>query len=65
MEGIVSRLLDGKKYMWDGKEYDSEQDAKSAAEKYSSDGFETRVVDEEDRFWVFTRRFVEEVVVEG
>jgi hypothetical protein len=65
MEGIVSRVFEGKKFMWDGKEYQAEQEAKAAQEKYSADEFETQVVSENELFFVFTRRLVKEVVVEG
>jgi len=51
--------------MWDGEDYESEAAAKENASKYSKDGFETRLIDEGGKHFVFTRRVVTEVVVEG
>jgi len=51
--------------MWDGKDYPDKKSALDAAQKYKNDGFETEVFKEEKNFYVFTRRVVEEVVVEG
>jgi hypothetical protein len=51
--------------MWDGNTYSDEKSAKETAQKYKKDGFETEVLKEEDNFFVFSRRVVEEVVVEG
>ena len=61
----ISRIIDGKKFMWDGVEHKDENEAKGVMEKYKSDGFETRFLIEEDKFYVFTRRVVTEVKVEG
>ncbi len=60
-----SRIVDGKKFMWDGVERADEREAKAAAEKYGSAGFETRVVPEGAAFHVFTRRVVTEIKLEG
>ncbi len=64
MPGPVSRKIDGKKYMWDGTEFESEGDANAAAERYRSEGFEAVVV-AEDGCRVYTRRVVTDVKVEG
>ena len=61
----LARIIDGKKYMWDGSTYPDENSAKEAVQKYSEDGFETEVLKEDNNFYVFSRRVVEEVVVEG
>jgi hypothetical protein len=61
----LARMDDGKKYMWDGKEYATEDEAKKVAEEYASNGFETLNVTEEGKFFVYSRRLVTEVVVEG
>ncbi len=58
-------LVDGKKYMWDGEEYESEAEAKEKIKKYSDDHFETKLVKEEGKYLVYTRRVVTEIVVEG
>ena len=59
------RLFDGKKYMWDGVEYETESAAQENFDKYKKDGFETQIVKEDDKFFIFSRRVVKEVVVEG
>ncbi len=64
MAGPVSRKVDGRKFMWDGRDFESETDANAAAEKYRSEGFEAVVV-AGDKFHVFTRRVVTDVKVEG
>lgn len=68
MKGLImdlARIIKGKKFMWDGDTYSDEKSAKETAQKYKKDGFETEVLKEEDNFFVFTRRVVKEVVVEG
>ena len=64
MAGPVAKVIDGRKYMWDGVEFDSERDADAAAEKYRSEGFEAVVVAGES-YHVYTRRVVTDVKVEG
>jgi len=59
------RVIDGKKFMWDGEDYESKTAAQENASKYSKDGFETKLIDEGGKFFVYTRRVVTEVVVEG
>ena len=59
------KIIDTKKFMWDGETYDSQASASEAENKYKGDNFETRIVEEEGKFLVYTRRVVTEVVVEG
>jgi len=61
----LARIINGKKYMWDGKDYPDKKSALDTAKKYKNDGFETEVFEEKKKYYVFTRRVVEEVVVEG
>ncbi len=61
----LAKIIKGKKFMWDGKDYPGKKSALDTAQKYKNDGFETEVFKEEKNFYVFTRRVVEEVVVEG
>ena len=56
---------EGKKYMWDGENYESKEAALENKSKYEADGFETQLVEEEGIAYVFTRRVVTEIVVEG
>jgi regulation of enolase protein 1 (concanavalin A-like superfamily) len=62
---IVAKIIDGKKYMWDGIEYEDENEANSAVETYSSSDFEVKMVKEGSKYYVFTRRVVTDVKVEG
>lgn len=61
----LSRKINGKKFMWDGNEYGSEMEAKTTSEKYSRDGFETEIVEENGKFYLFTRRVVKEIKIES
>jgi len=59
-------MYDGtSKFTWDGTEYDTKEDAEAKKNEYAGDGFEVRVVQQEDKHLVYTRRVVTEVVVEG
>lgn len=61
----LSKIFEGKKFMWDGQEYKSEKEANEVMDKYKNDGFETYLYKENDKFYVFTRRVVCEVKVES
>ncbi len=59
------KTIDGKKFMWDGKEYSTSEEAGNVASEYEKSNFETRVLQEKDKHLVYTRRVVTEVVLEG
>jgi hypothetical protein len=61
----LARSFDGKKYMWDGRGYSNEQEMKETKKTYLDKGFEVQVVEEENQYFLFSRRLVKEVVVEG
>ena len=61
----LARIFNGKKFMWDGKVYTDEKERNEIAQKYKDDGFEVETVEEGNQYFVFTRRLVTEVVVEG
>ncbi|MFC2160699.1 hypothetical protein ACFLRX_03500 [Acidobacteriota bacterium] len=61
----LSKIIDGKKFMWDGITYESEKDALDAKKAYEAEEFEVELVTVENLPFIYTRRFVEEVVVEG
>jgi hypothetical protein len=56
-------ISDGKKFMWDGRFYATEEEAAPAQEAYLMDNFQVRVVEEEGKLLVYTRRVVKEVAV--
>jgi len=60
-----ARFFDGKKFMWDGEEYDSEKNAKAAQKQYNENGFEVELCrDDEGKVLLYTRRVVTEIVLE-
>ena len=60
-----ARVFDGKKFMWDGLDYETSDDAQKAQAAYEKENFETRIAEEDDTIHVYTRRVVTDVVVEG
>ena len=61
----VSKIIDGKKFMWDGVVYESEKEAQDTMLKYKDDNFEVEMKEEEGKHLLYTRRVVTEIVVEG
>ena len=61
----LSKSSEGKKFMWDGVLYETEKEAQDVKAQYEADGFETLAVAEEDKFLVYSRRVVKEIVLEG
>ena len=59
-----AKNIDGKKFMWDEGPYSTESEAKEKMVHYEKAGFETRLVKEEDKFHVYTRRVVTEIILE-
>jgi hypothetical protein len=54
-----------KKLMWDGIDYPSKEKALEKAQKYKDDGFEVEIYEENEKTYLYTRRVVKEVIVEG
>lgn len=54
----TAREVAGKKFMWDGAQYLTREDARQAMEAYKIDGFEVHLFLEEEKFLVYTRRLV-------
>ena len=50
------RVIENKKYMWDGKLFDDEGEALNAAASYKKAGFEVQLVEEEGKHLLYTRR---------
>ncbi len=61
----LSKLIDGKKYMWDGEVYESETQAQETKKKYEDDNFEVQLIQEENQYFVYSRKVVKEIVLEG
>ena len=60
-----SKMQEGKKFMWDGRTYESEEKAKEIEENYKKEGFETLIIQEGNDSLVYTRKVVTEIVLEG
>jgi hypothetical protein len=65
----VSKIINGKKFMWDTVVYGSEKEAQEVKQKHQSNDFEVELVEESieegKKYLVYTRRVVTEIVVEG
>ncbi len=59
-----TRFFEGKKYMWDGQEYDNEEQASLVEKQYSEKRFKVQMWREDGKVLIYTRRVVTEVVVE-
>ena len=59
-----ARVFDGKKFMWDGEEYDDKKKAAEVEKKYTEDGFDVQSCQENGKILLYTRRVVTEIVLE-
>jgi hypothetical protein len=59
------KIIEGKKFMWDGETYEGMDQAKQAEESYKKEKFETMIIEEEGKPVIYTRREVTEFEVEG
>jgi len=61
----LSRIINGKKFMWDGVVYESKEKAQEVMEKYQKDNFQVELIEEEKQFLLYSRRVVTKIVLEG
>jgi len=60
------KIIESKKFMWDGKTYENEDQARGAQAEYVEAGFETEFLEEDGSYLLYTRRVVTDfTVVEG
>ena len=59
-----ARFFDGRKFMWDGEEYDDQEKAGSVEKEYAEKGFEVQSVCENGKVYLYTRRVVTEIVLD-
>ncbi len=59
-----ARFFEGKKFMWDGEEYENKDKAGAVEKQYIEKGFEVRLCNEDGKTLLYTRRVVTEVVLE-
>jgi len=61
----ASKIINGKKFMWDYVVYESKKEAQDMMQKFKDDGFEVELIEEEKQHLLYTRRVITEIVVEG
>jgi hypothetical protein len=61
----LARKVNGKKFMWDGVVYDSDDQTQQVMEDYAKDGFEVEKFVEDGQFLVYSRRVAEVAPTEG
>ena len=65
MEVEEVKHLENEKYMWDGAIYDTEEEAKNKKDEYEAQDFQVQLLEQEDKYLLYTRRVVTEIVLEG
>jgi hypothetical protein len=58
------RFFEGKKFMWDGEEYDEKEKADEVEKQYSEKDFEVRSCNEDGKVLLYTRRVVTEIEID-
>jgi hypothetical protein len=58
------RFFEGKKFLWNGEEYDDKGKADTVKKQYSKSGFDVQSCSENGKVILYTRRVVTEVVLE-
>ena len=56
MAPSLAQKFDGKKFLWDGVNYESREEAQKALEGYKQQGFDVELVESDDHFLVYSRR---------
>ena len=59
------KILDERKFMWDGRTYMSKAEANTIKDEYEKNNFETLVIQEDEKYFLFTRKVITEVVIEN
>lgn len=60
----IFKIVNGKKYMWDGEDYNAESAAREHLLEYNDNGFETVLIEEGGKYFVYSRRLVTEIVID-
>ena len=61
----LARRFEGKKFMWDGQTYAGDAQAGEVRRKYETEGYQTKMVTEDGSTFVFSRKEIKEIVIEG
>lgn len=56
MAAPLSQKFEGKKFMWDGAFYETEDQAHQTRELYQKEGFEVQICLDTDKYLVYSRR---------
>ena len=57
------RIVNSRKFIWDGQAYLSKEAAEEVVSRYQGDGFETEIVEDEGKYLAYTRREIKTVAV--
>ena len=63
MENYI--VVENRKYLWDGETYENAEDAQDKIAEYEKEHFETRLVEDDCQFLVYSRRVVTDIVLGG
>jgi hypothetical protein len=55
-----ARFFDGRKFMWDGREYDGENQAAEVKKEYREKGFDVQSCTEDGKVLLYSRRVAAE-----
>jgi hypothetical protein len=58
-----SVVIEGKKFLWDGRHFQQQAEAASVADAYKNDNFEVQMVEVNGTYLIYTRRVVKEIAV--
>jgi hypothetical protein len=58
-----ARFFDGRKFMWDGTEYDDQNKAAEVEKEYEGKGFEVQRCTEDGKMLLYSRRVAAETAV--
>ena len=61
----LAKIINGNKFMWDKGSYSTEAEANEKIKKYEREEFETHLVEDERKYFIYSRRIVTEIVLEG
>ncbi len=60
MNRKLSLLFDARKFLWDGRVYETAEEAARIHQSYRNDGFEVRTIEDNGKFLLYSRRMVKE-----
>ncbi|MBL6949105.1 MAG: hypothetical protein ISR57_00525 [Bacteroidales bacterium] len=58
------KFFNGEKFMWDGITHENENNMQKMKAEYETNNFEIRIIQEEEKYFLFTRRVVTEIIID-